>query len=344
MTTRGGVSMEKVAEFFDTWLDAQQKHIEQWMEESKKIQQSLLGAGGPAGSIKEGIGVVSDTVSKIFSSSNVYVKLGEIWLPLIKAIQEKGMNVDSYKDVLDPAQYREFMDRIFGFTSPEATKAFYEEAMKFLQALTTPAAGFAGPWTEAFQKSMKAMPAFVEGHPQSFINVFHTMFDAFDNTFGKWFHVPAVGKDREKVALLLRTCDDLAVNMAKNVEYRHVIYVTGLRAMEKVIETIAEKIRSNGDGISGFNEFLDLWIDVNEKTYLEVFQTEQFSKLQGEVLESSLSLRKHFFKLMELYLYDFPIALRSEMDDLYKTIYDLRKKVKGLEKQMETLSVKEVAA
>jgi hypothetical protein len=144
--------------------------------------------------------------------------------------------------------------------------------------------------------------------------------------------------------LLLRTCDDLAVNMAKNVEYRHVIYVTGLRAMEKVIETIAEKIRSNGDGISGFNEFLDLWIDVNEKTYLEVFQTEQFSKLQGEVLESSLSLRKHFFKLMELYLYDFPIALRSEMDDLYKTIYDLRKKVKGLEKQMETLSVKEVAA
>jgi hypothetical protein len=32
------------------------------------------------------------------------------------------------------------------------------------------------------------------------------------------------------------------------------------------------------------------------------------------------------------------------MDDLYKTIYDLRKKVKGLEKQMETLSVKEVAA
>jgi len=37
---------------------------------------------------------------------------------------------------------------------------------------------------------------------------------------------------------------------------------------------------------------------------------------------------------MELYLYDFPIALRSEMDDLYKTVYDLKKKVKSLEKQI----------
>jgi hypothetical protein len=37
---------------------------------------------------------------------------------------------------------------------------------------------------------------------------------------------------------------------------------------------------------------------------------------------------------MELYLYDFPIALRSEMDDLYKTVYELKKKVKSLEKQL----------
>jgi polyhydroxyalkanoate synthesis regulator phasin len=36
---------------------------------------------------------------------------------------------------------------------------------------------------------------------------------------------------------------------------------------------------------------------------------------------------------MELYLYDFPVALRSEMDDLYKTVYELKKKVKSLEKQ-----------
>ncbi len=57
-----------------------------------------------------------------------------------------------------------------------------------------------------------------------------------------------------------------------------------------------------------------------------------------------MSVRKHFFKLMELYLYDFPIALRTEMDDLYKTIYDLKKKVKVLEKQIKSLSVAQEVA
>jgi polyhydroxyalkanoate synthesis regulator phasin len=49
-------------------------------------------------------------------------------------------------------------------------------------------------------------------------------------------------------------------------------------------------------------------------------------------------MREHGFKLMELHLYDYPIALRSEMDDLYKTIYELKKKVKSLEKQFREVN------
>lgn len=72
---------------------------------------------------------------------------------------------------------------------------------------------------------------------------------------------------------------------------------------------------------------------MSEKTYFDLFQSEEFSKMQGELLETALNVRQHNFKLMELQLYDYPIALRSEMDDLYKTIYELKKKVKSLEKQ-----------
>ena len=335
--------MEKAVDFFDKWFKSQEKFIEEWNETTKKMQQSLAGFGGSRERFQETIGAVADTVSKIFSTSNVYVKLNEIWLPLFKAIQEKTMDTEAYKDLLDPAKYKEVLDKIFGLSSPEAMAEFYEEMNKLLMTLGTSTRGFVGPWTDAFQRSMKAMPQFVEGHPESFIHIFHNMFHAFDTTFGKAFHVPAVGKDREKVALLLRSFDDLAVHMAKNVEFQHVIYMTGLTAMEKVIETIADKIKK-GEEIKSYDEFFDLWIDVTEKTYLALFQTEEFSKLQGEVLDATLNIRKHSFKLMELYLYDFPIALRSEMDDLYKTLYDLKKKVKSLEKQVKPLSVKEEVA
>lgn len=335
--------MEKVTDFFDTWFKSQEKFIEGWMETSKKMQQYILKPVMPGEGIKEAVGIAADTASKLFSTSNVYMKLTEIWLPLIQAIQEKSGDMDSYMDLFNPAKYKEVMDQIFGLSSPETMAEFYEHAAKLLQTFGTSGMGFMGPWTEAMQRNVKILPQFAEGHPESFMNVFHNMFNAFDSTFGKVFHVPAVGKDREKVELLLRSFDDLAVNMAKNTEYQHALYVTGMTAMKKVIESIAGKMKS-GEEIKSFNEFFDLWIDTNEKTYLELFQTEEFSKLQGELLESTLNVRKHFFKLMELYLYDFPIALRSEMDDLYKTIYDLKKKVKSLEKQIKNLSVGEVTA
>jgi polyhydroxyalkanoate synthesis regulator phasin len=41
---------------------------------------------------------------------------------------------------------------------------------------------------------------------------------------------------------------------------------------------------------------------------------------------------------MEMHLTDLPIALRSEMDDLYKTVHDLKKTVKKLEKQLSEVS------
>ena len=335
--------MEKVTDFFDTWFKSQEKFIENWMETSKKMQQSILKPGMPGEGIKETVDIAADTASKLFSSPNVCMKLTEIWLPLLDAIRERTGDIDSYMDLFDPVKYKEVMDQIFGLSSPETMAEFYEQAAKLLQTFGTSTMGFMGPWTEAMQKNLKILPQFAEGHPESFMNIFHNMFNSFDSTFGKVFHIPAVGKDREKVELILKGLDDVSVYLAKNTEHQQIMYVTGLAAMEQVVETIAKKVR-DGKEVKDFSEFFNLWIEVNEKAYYALFQTEEFSKLQGELLESTLTVRKHFFKLMELYLYDFPIALRSEMDDLYKTIYDLKNKVKSLEKQMKNLSVEEVTA
>ncbi len=252
--------MEKAYDFFDSWFKSQKKFIDNWMEASKKMQQSLYGFGAPSAGVKETMGAMTETATKFFSSSNVFVKLSEIYLPLLKAIQEKAGDVDSYADLFDPAKYKEVMDSIFGLSSPEAMKGLYDQAVKLLQTYSISSMGFAGPWTEALQKNMKLMPQAVEGHPESFMHIFHNMFSAFDNTFGKIFHVPAVGKDREKITLLLRSFDDLTVNMAKNIEYQHTIYITGITAMEKVIETLVDRIKS-GEEMKSFDEFFALWID-----------------------------------------------------------------------------------
>jgi class III poly(R)-hydroxyalkanoic acid synthase PhaE subunit len=292
----------------------------------KSVADALRGGGaGDANFIRE-------TLLKSLSSSNAYMKLYELWLPLFKAIQQKSGSPDSFKDLIDPAKFKEVIDRVFGF-NPDAAAQLAEQVKTLLESYAHSSQGFMKPWTQASEKAFRTAPQMMEGHPESFMKVFHTMFSAFDGTVGRMFHVPAVGKDREKVELLLRSLDVLSVYLAKNTEFEHTMYITGLAAFEQMIAAVAEKV-NKGEEFKDFGEFFNLYITVNEKAYSELFRTEAYAKMQGELLEASLDVRKHLFKLTELYLYDLPIALRSEMDDLYKTVFELKKKVRGLEKQL----------
>ena len=349
--------MESTKDYFDIWLKSQELVFGNLTEMTQKFQQGLRGLGGNVGGMPgfggfqdmytswtksvmnalQGTGTadmnfVKETLSKTLTGSNVYQKLYEIWLPFFKAIQEKSASPNSYKDLTDPTKFKEMLDQVFGF-DPTAVSRTVEQTTKLLETLAGYSQGFMKPWLDASGKSFKDFPNMMEGHPESVMKIFHTLFSAFDSTIGRAFHVPAVGKDREKIELLLRSLDDLSVYLARRTEYEHMMYVTGLGAYEKVIATVADRV-SKGEEFKRFDEFFDLWIDVSEKAYFALFQTEDFSKKQGELLEASVNVRQHSFKLMELYLYDFPIALRSEMDDLYKTVYDLKKKVKSLEKQI----------
>jgi class III poly(R)-hydroxyalkanoic acid synthase PhaE subunit len=349
--------MESTKDFFDTWMKSQERLVDNLTETTKKFQQIFWGSksngedtsnycdfqnvyGSWTNAVMNGLrdvgtvdgNLIRETLLKTLSGSNAYQKLHEIWLPLFKAIQDKTMGPDALAGLTDQTKYKAMLDRVFGF-DPEAFSKTINQATKFFETLACSSQQFMKPWATATEKSVKTFPQLAEGHPESLMKIFHDMFTAFDDTIGKVFHVPAVGKDREKIELLLRGFDDISVYLAKNIEYQNLMYATGLAAFERVVATAAEKIKS-GEEMTQFDGFFDLWIDINEKTYYALFQTEDFSKMQGELLEASLNVRKHFFKLIELYLYDYPIALRSEMDDLYKTIYELKKKVKGLEKQL----------
>lgn len=345
--------------FLDGWLKAQQQMAQQFLETASRLQRAASGLGTGGASDASGLqslaaswsstlmkaisetgtanlAVVRETWGKATRSSNIYWRLRELWLPLIQAIQEKAITEGPGRPGIDPAKYKTLLDAIFGF-QPEAVAEFHRQLSRLLEVFTGAAQGQMKPWGEALQQSLAVMPQLAEGHPESFLKVFHALYSASDRSLGWVFHVPAVGKDREKIELLLRCLDDLSVLHAKNIEYHHLMYVTGFEAFEQVVATLAEKVRG-GHEISRFDDFFDLWIDVNEKTFFARFQTEKFGKLQGELLEAGLQVRKRYFSLAELYLNDLPIALRSEMDDLYKTVQDLKRRVRTLENKLREVN------
>jgi hypothetical protein len=306
---------------------------EKW---SNTITESMARAGDST------IETLKDVLVSMATGSNIYTKLYEIWLALSTAIQKRASDTEAYDLLLDPSAYKQVLDRVFVFTDPGKVLMLYDQWMKAVMSANASATGFLEPWTKAWEESSKSVPQFVQGHPEAFLKILHNLFSAFDGTFGRVFHVPAVGKDREKIEFALRGLDDVTVYTVKTIHYQHMLYGTGMNAFEKVVRTFARRISEGGE-LKSFDDFLNTWVDVNEKEFLGMFKTAEFARAQSEMMEAALNVKRNFNKQMELYLYDLPVALRSETKDLYKTVYELKRRVRQMERELEKYKTREEA-
>ena len=296
---------------FDAWRDA-------------TMQAFSAGADGEA---------LKDTLGKAFGSTEAMQKLYDVWQQTLQAIQSQTFNADSYKDYLDPDKIRQVVDQLFNFDL-EAMTQMQKQAAQFTESYQH----VSKPWSDALGENMSIMPQMAEGKPEALFKMFQNLSHAFNSRSGQVFNAPKVGKDREKAELMSRFVESLSAYAACNTEYHQQMYKVGNEAMQEVMHQLAEKVQSGeiaAEEMQNFDSFFELWIDVNERTFNEFFQTKEFSRLRNAVTDSGFTTRKHYFELMETHLADLPIALRSEMDDLYKIIYDLRKQVKNLESQMK---------
>jgi len=355
--------MNTTTDFFTSWQESQQKLMSNWVEGTKNFQAAFSGLGdkaeNPAGDV---LGLYNTWVlsagkyfediiknypfqadkgnfEKMFKGADAYVKIYEFWKPVYDSMKSNSFDAGACKDMLDPAKYRQVMDKVFSFNSSDALSEFYGEASKLVNTWGSSAEELVKPWAENIKKNSGAFPGFMSGKTDDAMKMFDGFQDAFGKTFGKNLNIPAVGKDREKIELIMQCLEKYSDYMEKNNSFQSRMYATGQDAMKKVVEETAKKAKAGAE-IKSYDEFFKIWIDVNENCFADLFNTEEFSKIQAEMLESALNVKNDFSQIMEIPLADYPIALRSEMNDLYKTIYDLKKKVKSLEKEVKTAPVK----
>jgi hypothetical protein len=274
----------------------------------------------------------TDTFSRVFRASDAFTKLYEVWEPLATALQKQSLDAQSYQDLFDPAKYAESIQSLFGFGSPTAIPGMSGDASELLQSWSSKGEQFLKPWADAMRTNMDAALAAQSGDLGAALEVFRGFHTAFDGTFGKFLDMPAVGKDREQVELFSRTIDHYALFLAKTGELHRDMHTIAQQAMEKVVQTMAQRV-NDGEPITGFGEFVQLWTKTNEEAFLEFFRTPEYSELQGVVLDTAVDCRQQFRQLMEKALAELPVALSSELDDVSKKNYTLSKSVRALKKK-----------
>jgi len=144
------------------------------------------------------------------------------------------------------------------------------------------------------------------------------------------------GKEKETAEAVIALMDRMAEYSIKQAELQMYLQNTARKGVEKIGQQYADKY-GKPEAITQLpssQEMYAEWVKVNEQLFTELFASEEFSKVKGEALNLSMEVKKHFEKQFETNFANTPLVFKSEVEELQKTVYELKKQVKELQTKL----------
>ena len=248
-----------------------------------------------------------------------------------------------YKLWMNPAVYKEFLDKYLGLM-PEGSKNYMQQMTAMGQDWMKQMNNMG---MQQFQM-MRNMGATMPGmNPAEFFN---GMMNGYNQFYGMMTEAAAPFNKMvtpNQITKAMNAWQDISNRMAiyniRNAELQYMMYQQGVKVMDQLAENVQAKIQS-GEEINSIMNLFQEWMNISDKTYVALFESDEYSKLMAEVSAMQLRLKKDIELQMEQFMSGVPVATRSEMDELYKTIYELKKRVRDLEKTSDNAEAEADAA
>ena len=287
-------------------------------------------------------GTMQDTYKNMVNSGEAFTKFAEMWAPMFKAMQDKTFNMDMYKQAMNPELYKDMMDKYFGFM-PESSR-------QYMQNMTNMMNDGMKQMTQNGMNGMQQMRGMMANHGANPSEMFGNVMNGY-NTFNTMMTNAAAPFNKmvtpNKQTKAMEEWKDIAnrvmVYNIKNAELQYMVYTQGTKVMDALAENVANKVKE-GTEVKSMIALYQEWLNISDKTFVSLFESDAYSKLMGEVSAMEMKLKKEMELQVEKSFSGLPIATRSELDELYKTIYDLKKQVRQLESMMEMDAESEEAA
>jgi hypothetical protein len=357
-----GENNNQAFEFFQNWMNNQTDIAKKWFDASQGLMNNI-----PAGEMnnanwntnynnmlnmfnswKETMtssynemmtnfnnGTNKETFSGMFNNADMYMKMFQFWMPMMKSLQDKSFTTESFRQMFNAPMYKDMMDKMFNM-QPD-----------FMQNMMN---GMNGNMKENMNKMMDMnknmfdnmknmmsqnmntmMPADMFG---SMLNNYNSMFTQMNNAVAPLAKLMPNGNQKQQMEMMKEIANHMNVYNVKNTQMQYMMYATGMKAMDEVSENLYTRMR-NGEDFNSFTNVYQEWLNTNDKHFVTLFETEEYSKLMSEVSALQLGLKKKIETQMEKAFSNLPLINRSEMDELYLTIQGLKSRISMLENQID---------
>ena len=188
-------------------------------------------------------------------------------------------------------------------------------------------------WAEPLRLSLEIASRAVVGYASAVSEATNLYWDIYEKTFGSVLQSPSLGYTREFNNKLFKSFDAW-INFSKaSVDYQLVLVEGWLKAFEELTRELASS-KEKDETIQNWQQFLQVWSSVFDRVFAQTFRSEDALEIQGKFLNSAMTYRLRQQQLMEVFLKMNDLPSRSEVDEIHRSIYELRKEIKSLKKSL----------
>ncbi|MDR1946000.1 MAG: hypothetical protein LBQ51_02380 [Desulfovibrio sp.] len=280
---------------------------------------------------------VLDMFNKILNSGKGLVDLSAVWQEL--AAKGPFMSRDEIQKFLEEnnADLEKLFKDLAGLFVPDKLRPLVDNAVELVKQYEPAAKYFARSWLEQGLKNAEDFKKIMEGDATDHSGFYKRLSKAYNESYGQFFSAAGISLTSEQNEVILEQFDSFFKMLISLAE---LMYLTAEVTQENMV-TVVEAYQKNitaGNQSQSLKEFYDLWVRINEESFVKVFMTPQFSFVFSEFAKQSYDFKVNFDKVLEQILGWTPFPKNSEMADYYKEIDELLKKEQQHSKKIEEMS------
>jgi hypothetical protein len=159
-------------------------------------------------------------------------------------------------------------------------------------------------------------------------------------TYGKLLEMPAVGPMRERSEKMAKGYSIFSDLYSSWIEsYANLQKVFG-DARRQTYEKTASEMKGEV-GPEKYKEFYHIWMETYSQTFKEFLKSDQFTSDMGSFVAHFMDYQQFNREMLEEnYLKPMNMPTKTEVDEIVKEVYLLKRKVKELTSQIHVLSEK----
>jgi len=333
---KGGAKMSE--NFYQQYFEAQKAMFDAW----QKHLATALG-GTNAGDAKSETADPVDFYQKLFAAPDDFWKKTSESYKTYHAIFELWKTLCENKAPLDTQAtldiYNTWVKQSFALIRsnllpnlPGYMQDVTEKIFATIETSNQSMADSMQAWAANDKSLQKAFQDMLVNGPKGYIGFLEAWQQSYDAAFGKFVNAPTFGKDMDFWKHQKDSFDLFVKFNAAAAKFYARLFEIAQDATKQVLEEYAS-MQGADTQPKTFDEFYKYWAKTITAAYEKVLLSENLSELSGNMVDAMSRFKIAYDKLCEFYLDFMPTPKKADLDDLYKTVHELKKELRSLKKE-----------